>query len=121
MTKQILIGSIVLLVITAAAVVYHFLPNKNIITYNSSLTAQHETLSPEQKFLLHGPVDINKASIEELEAIPHIGPSLARRIYDYINQNDRISNINELLEIKGVGPNNIKRIAKYIYIAKPEK
>lgn len=67
--------------------------------------------------MLNGPININKATLEELEAIPHIGPSLALKIYDYIKQKDGISDINELLELRGIGPSNIKRITEYVYIA----
>lgn len=76
--------------------------------------------SPEQRFLINGPVNINKATTEELVAIPRIGPSLAQRIDDFRIYHGPIKYLQELLEVKGVGPRILDIIGPYIKLEHPE-
>ena len=48
-------------------------------------------------------VDINHAEAWLLEALPGIGPTLATRIIDYRQQNGLFNNIQELLNVPGIG------------------
>lgn len=50
-----------------------------------------------------GKVNINKANVQELEALPGIGPTLAQRIVDYRNTNGPFANIESLNEVSGIG------------------
>lgn len=46
------------------------------------------------------PVDLNRASIEELESLPGIGPELARRIAE----GRPYASVEALLRVRGIGP-----------------
>lgn len=50
-----------------------------------------------------GPVDINTATAEELEALPGIGPVLAQRIVEYRAEHGPFASAEDLLEVKGIG------------------
>lgn len=50
-----------------------------------------------------GPVDLNTATMEELDTLPGIGPVLAQRILDWRTANGRFSSVDELGEVKGIG------------------
>ena len=50
-----------------------------------------------------GPVDINSASLEDLQEIPGVGPVIAARIVTYREQNGGFRAVEELLEVSGIG------------------
>lgn len=54
-------------------------------------------------------IDINNATLEQLQELPGIGPTYAQRILDWIEENGPFTSKNQLLEIKGIGD---KRLAK---------
>ncbi len=55
-------------------------------------------------------VDINLASREELQALPEIGPSLARRIALYREDHGRFLALEELLNVRGLGPRTLEQL-----------
>ncbi len=51
-----------------------------------------------------GIVNINIATVEELEMLPHIGPSTAQRIVEYRETYGPFKSVEELMEVPGIGP-----------------
>jgi competence protein ComEA len=51
-----------------------------------------------------GRVDLNTATLEQLQTLPGIGPVLGQRILDWRAQNGRFSTVDELGEVSGIGP-----------------
>jgi len=50
-----------------------------------------------------GPIDLNSASLEQLQQIPGVGPVIAARIVTYREQNGGFRAVEELLEVSGIG------------------
>ena len=69
-----------------------------------------EALPPQE-------IDINRAELWLLEALPGIGETLAQRIIDYHNQNGAFRNINELLKVEGIGVATYDKIKHLITVA----
>jgi len=59
-------------------------------------------------------LSINKASSEQLVAIPGIGQKKAQAILDYIKANGPIKDQKQLTQVKGIGDNLAKKIAEFV-------
>lgn len=59
-------------------------------------------------------IDVNSATGSDLEALPGIGPSLARRIIAERTRRGCFSTAAELLDVKGIGPVRLERISSHI-------
>lgn len=49
------------------------------------------------------PVDLNTATLQELDALPGVGPSTAQAIIDQRQQNGPFHSVDDLLEVRGIG------------------
>jgi competence protein ComEA len=63
-----------------------------------------------------GSVDLNRATLQELDALPGVGPVLAQRILDWRTENGRFTSIEELQEIKGIGERTFAEISKHVRV-----
>lgn len=57
------------------------------------------------------PVNLNTASLAQLEELPGVGPVMAGKIVAWRTENGRFSRIEELQEIDGVGPKTYAKLA----------
>lgn len=57
-----------------------------------------------------GPVNINTATLEQLDTLPGIGPSLAQRIIDYREANGPFSAVGDLMNVSGIGETRMEAI-----------
>lgn len=55
-------------------------------------------------------VDLNTADLGQLDALPGIGPVLAQRILDWRSEHGRFTSVDELSEVRGIGPAALARL-----------
>lgn len=51
-----------------------------------------------------GPVDVNRATADELDALPGVGPSTAAAIVAHRDQNGPFASVDALADVRGIGP-----------------
>lgn len=61
-------------------------------------------------------IDINAANAAELDGLPGIGQALAQRIIDYRTSNGAFNAIDDLRNVKGIGPALFEKIAPLITV-----
>lgn len=61
-------------------------------------------------------LDLNAATAQELEALPGIGPVLARRITTYRTAHGPFQRVEDLLQVEGVGPRLVDRLRHQVMV-----
>lgn len=56
------------------------------------------------------PVNLNTATVEQLDALPGVGPATAQAIIDYRKQHGRFRSVQDLLEVEGIGPAKLEKL-----------
>ena len=59
-------------------------------------------------------ININIATVAELETLPGIGPVIAGRIVTYRSDNGPFSQLSEVDRVKGIGPAKLRKMAEYV-------
>lgn len=73
--------------------------------------------SPER--IAGAKVNLNVASQAELEALPLVGPSMAKRIIEHRTKNGPFRHVKDLDKVKGVGEKTLARLLPLVYVEAP--
>ena len=61
-------------------------------------------------------VNINRATVTELETLPGIGASLAGRIVEYRSQNGKFASVEDIKNVSGIGESKFNSIRDFISV-----
>ena len=61
-------------------------------------------------------VSLNSATAEELDALPGVGPSTAAAIVAYRDQNGPFTSIDDLLDVRGIGPAKLEGLVDLVQV-----
>jgi comEA protein len=64
-------------------------------------------------------ININTASLEDLQKLPRIGPKVAQRILDYRKQNGNFKKVEELMKVRGIGEKLFAQLKDRITVSIP--
>jgi competence protein ComEA len=78
-----------------------------------ALQSQEKTAKPPAMA-----IDINKATLNDLQKLPGIGPGLAKQIVAYREKNGPFKRVEDLMVIKGMGFKKWKEIRPYVRVQK---
>jgi competence ComEA-like helix-hairpin-helix protein len=62
------------------------------------------------------PLDLNRATVDELARLPGVGPSLARRILDERERRGRFDSPEALRQVMGVGPKKLAALRDLVTV-----
>ena len=65
------------------------------------------------------PVNLNTATMAQLESLPGIGPATAQRIVDYRQQNSSFKKVEELMNIRGIGEVSFLKLRPLVTLTPP--
>lgn len=63
-----------------------------------------------------GPVDLNVATVEQLDTLPGVGPVTAAAIVAWREANGRFVNIDQLGEVDGIGPARLEKLRALVRV-----
>jgi len=62
------------------------------------------------------PLDLNSATAEQLKELPGIGPATAKAIIDTRKAAGRFRSVDDLLNVKGIGPSKLDAIRSSVVV-----
>jgi competence protein ComEA len=60
------------------------------------------------------PLDLNAATLEQLDALPGVGPVTAQRIVDWRARNGRFATVDQLREVEGIGERRLGQLRELV-------
>jgi comEA protein len=66
-------------------------------------------------------VNINTATVQELDGLPGIGLHMAQRIIDYRQKNGPFKRLEDLMSVQGIGEKNFQKLKPLITIGTPRQ
>lgn len=84
---------------------------------SSSASQNFNTDEPKQETSNQsGKININTASVEELDKLPGVGATRAQYIIEYRESNGSFKSISEIQNIKGIGPATYEKMKEMITV-----
>ncbi len=88
------------------------LPPSNSNPFPFTVISSTPTANPAAADL----VNINTATLQELDALPGIGPTTAQNIITYRQQHGPFQHIEDIMNVPGIGPATFDRLSSLITV-----
>ncbi|MGA7917346.1 MAG: helix-hairpin-helix domain-containing protein [Candidatus Acidiferrales bacterium] len=67
------------------------------------------------------PLDLNSATVEQLERVPGIGPKTAEAIVDFRTKSGPFRRVEDLQAIKGISKRKFEELRPYVTVTSPRE
>lgn len=88
----------------------------NNSTVNNSENIEEDIIQNENKDSNKNRININTATISELDTLPGFGEITAQKIIDYRQEHTKFNSIEEIKNIKGIGEKKFNEVKDYICV-----
>lgn len=62
------------------------------------------------------PIDLNTATLAQLDTLPGVGPVLAQRILDWRTEHGRFASVDQLAEVAGIGESRLSQLRDLVRV-----
>ena len=71
---------------------------------------------PQNRTTLNKPalLNINTATVKELQTLPNIGETTAQRIVDYRTQHGDFTSVDDLQKVRGIGAKTLEKLRPFV-------
>jgi competence protein ComEA len=73
--------------------------------------------TPAAKTSVSGPLNLNTATVSQLETLPGIGKSTAQRILEYREKSGGFKKIEDLMNVRGIGEKNFLKLKPLVTVS----
>ncbi len=73
--------------------------------------------TPGQKKPPAKPIDLNTATVEQLQQLPGVGPSTAKAILQFREKSGPFRRVEDLLAIRGITKQRLEKIRPYVTVS----
>jgi competence protein ComEA len=73
--------------------------------------------TPAAKASASGPLNLNTATVSQLETLPGIGNSTAKRILEYREKSGGFKKIEDLMNVRGIGEKNFLKLKPLVTVS----
>ena len=87
--------------------------NRELLDFNTAKIAGN---SLQNSGLPVDIIEINNATVVELESLPGIGKKTAEAVIEYRTLNGKFQKVEDLMNVKGIGKAKLEKIKKYIVV-----
>ena len=94
-------------------------PFDSITALNTFLLGQKLTQEQANELYRHifVHINLNTATVQQLESLPGVGPATAKRILEYRQKNGSFKKVEELMNIKGIGEKSFLKLKPYVTVS----
>ena len=76
-------------------------------------------LAGAKKKLPAHPIDLNTATLQQLEELPGVGPVTAQKILEFRAKSGPFKSVNDLLAVPRISKSKLAKIRPYVYVKPP--